>query len=715
MRTRVKVWFASFAVGLLAMPAWAQDSPPVTLQDAINGYESVTDGHAGLIDDWSTHHLIFSQTAPGTAAYEKVTKDPRYWMQLIRRSQSQSDLVLEDGKAKKDKKKKVKPIKIDKDWTMDMQGTASTALSYVFPTKYVFYPSGASCANDFVVFVTGQTPNTSSPFNPTIVAFNNLYSGCSGSVPTVAWSYNTSAINTTAITTSPVLSLSGSQVAFAQGADLVLLKWSSGAGNGTLTSAVQPTNETTASAYNTCTAPCMFHFALNNADTYSSPFYSYAGDTLYVGDNGGDLYKFNPVFNATPAEITTNWPVTGKFDASGSATVPLGSPVLDSGTSGNVFVNDMEDTGTGYLYRVSGGATPGTPVATDRLENNGSSTYKDTALVDSSAQEVYYSSANDGDGNSGVFQLTTTFASDSTGTEQTIGSSGGSGDVVYSGTFDNAYFSNTGTATFAGTPVSGDTLTVGATAYKYATTTCTTAPCIVLSATTTTDATNLAAAINNTCSGASQCLVSGANASATASASGSVTTVTNTTASAIEFTTNLSTSVVTLYPTSATNGIGSPSSPSGSLYVCGNAGGDATLYRIPINGNTTTAASTGPALTTMTVSCSPVTEFDNGTDLIFLSVQDDGSATAACGTGNTGGCLMSFNVTSGTTPTTSASHLAQTGSAGTTGVIIDNDVTSPSGGEQVYFSPLSNQTCAGNGTVGSGTGPCATQASQSAL
>ncbi len=713
MGSRLKVLLGAFAFGLLAMPVWAQDSAP-TLQDAINGYESVTNGHAGLVDDWSTHHLIFSQAVPGTDSYEQVTKDPRYWMQLIQRAQASSDETESDARAEKKKKakqKKVKPVPIKKDWTMNMKGTASTALSYVFPTKYVFYPSGASCSNDFVVFVTGQAPSTT---QASIVAFNNLYSGCSGSVPTVAWSYNTSAINATAITTSPVLSLDGTQVAFVEGDDLILLKWK--ASTGTLAAPAAPTNEGTASAYSTCTTPCMFHFALNNADTYSSPFYSYVGDILYVGDNGGDLYKFNPVFNATPGEITTNWPVTGTFNASGSGTVPLGSPILDSGTSGNVFVNDMEAGGTGYMYRVSGGATPGTPVHSNRLENHGSGTYKDSPIVDSSAQEVYYFSADDPAGtNSGVFQLPTTFASATSGTEETVGTAGASGAVVYAGALDNAYFGNSGTATFAGTPVSGDTITVGGTAYKYATTTCSTAPCIVLSATTTTDAANLAAAINNTCSGATQCLVSGANASATATASGSVTTVTNTTASAIAFTTNLSTSVVTLYPTSATNGIGSASSPSGSLYVCGNAGGDATLYRIPINGNTTAAASAGPAVSTATISCSPVTEFDNGTDLIFLSVQNDGAATAACGTGNTGGCLMSFNVTSGTTPTTSASHLAQSGTAGTTGVIIDNDVSSPSGGEQVYFSPLTNQTCAGNGSVGSGSGPCATQASQGAL
>ena len=57
-----------------------------------------------------------------------------------------------------------------------------------------------------------------------------------------------------------------------------------------------------------------------------------------------------------------------------------------------------------------------------------------------------------------------------------------------------------------------------------------------------------------------------------------------------------------------------------------------------------------------------------------------------------------------------ATHsLAEAG--GTTGLIIDNVVTSPVGSSQVYFRTLSDQTCTTSGTLGG----CATQASQSAL
>ena len=62
----------------------------------------------------------------------------------------------------------------------------------------------------------------------------------------------------------------------------------------------------------------------NSLDTHSSPFYDYASDTLYVGNDLGWIHKFNPVFNGAPAEVTTTWPVQ-------AATAPLSSPVFDEG------------------------------------------------------------------------------------------------------------------------------------------------------------------------------------------------------------------------------------------------------------------------------------------------------------------------------------------------------------------------------------------------
>jgi hypothetical protein len=96
--------------------------------------------------------------------------------------------------------------------------------------------------------------------------------------------------------------------------------------------------------------------------------------------------------------------------------------------------------------------------------------------------------------------------------------------------------------------------------------------------------------------------------------------------------------------------------------------------------------------------------------------------TTSHGSGNSGGTQPTWNtVVGGTTSDStltwtnegpaSASGLASAG--GTSGIIIDNFVSSGTlaGASQVYFSTLSNQTCATSGT----TGGCAMQASQAAL
>jgi hypothetical protein len=135
-----------------------------------------------------------------------------------------------------------------------------------------------------------------------------------------------------------------------------------------------------------------------------------------------------------------------------------------------------------------------------------------------------------------------------------------------------------------------------------------------------------------------------------------------------------------------------------------------------INPLTGTGAGVGTAAT-----CSPLTEiYGSGgstNDYIFLSVTNDGNqtGTACSGTGSAGACLYNFlvstNGTSTATVTAATAGLAVAG--GSSGIVIDNTSTS-SGASQIYFSSLSNQTCAGNGTTGSGTGGCAVQASQAA-
>ena len=180
-----------------------------------------------------------------------------------------------------------------------------------FPAKYSFDTSGggASCS-DFIVYPTGTAGSTT---QSTIVAYNNLYSGCSGSgtVPSVYWSYNTGSAYS--VSTSPVLSLDGTQVAFIQSngtsSSLVLLTWAANAADSINGPDAALTTAASAAAYQNCTAPCMFTMALSHNDTLSAPFYDYHGDALYVGDDSGYLHQFTGVLNGVPTESGGNWPV----------------------------------------------------------------------------------------------------------------------------------------------------------------------------------------------------------------------------------------------------------------------------------------------------------------------------------------------------------------------------------------------------------------------
>jgi hypothetical protein len=155
-------------------------------------------------------------------------------------------------------------------------------------------------------------------------------------------------------------------------------------------------------------------------------------------------------------------------------------------------------------------------------------------------------------------------------------------------------------------------------------------------------------------------------------------------------------------------------SPTGNLYVCGNPGGNATLYRVPITANVMgTPSAMATAMSTAGTTCSPVTEILNGsTDWIFVSVQASSNTASPIGCpAPAGGCIMSFNVTAGTTPTATAAKAAASG--GTSGIVVDN-VSASAQASSLYFTYLSNAAigAACNGVTGVG---CAVKLTQSGL
>jgi hypothetical protein len=306
-------------------------------------------------------------------------------------------------------------------------GTAGAIVQpNMYPAKYSFSVTTASCS-DFVVYPMGTAGATGAA---SIVAFSNLYTGgCTGTVPSVYWAYNTGGM----VTTSPVPSLDGTQVVFVQvngaTASLVLIKWAAGNGTPTL-----PVTLTTvgSSAYRSCTAPCMvtLPFSGSHNDTFSAPFYNFSSDTVYVGDDSGNLHEFTGVFEGTPAEAGSPWPVP-------LSTSKLSSPVYDGGT-GNVIVGDFG----GELHSVtaSTGTLFGATVSVGDV-------IADAPLVDSTAGKLYAfvttSSYTDA-GDNAVYQLPTNFISITSPSAAVVApvGTGGAGYYLYAGAFDNVYYSS---------------------------------------------------------------------------------------------------------------------------------------------------------------------------------------------------------------------------------------------------------------------------------
>jgi len=617
---------------------------------------------AGVPDDWTHHRVIFSN--PGTAAqaleksdydqWARVVRNPRFVLQQVKRAaagkagsapmlppasaetgnSAQQAWIWEDPDAEGQplgrglqrapgaggnwpgrgfpipRGKGTLASGLQTDWSEDLGSNATVGLG-MFPAKYSFAIASANCGNaatpDFVVYNTGLVGSAG---QASIVAYDNLYSGCTGTVPSVYWAYDT---NGGAIVTSVVLSPDGSQAAFAEttgtAASLVILKWK--ASTSETPSAPDVLTSTAPGSYRACSAPCMtqINFSGGPNDSGSSVYYDYASDTVYAGDDGGRLHKFTGIFNGTPAEAGSPWPV--EVNTSGEA---LASPVYDS-TSGKVFVGDYlvsnspncATAGCGYLYSVN--ASSGAVVQSSRLDYIYG--LADAPIVDSTAEMVYaFAGADSGFESSsspcgkrvpcsGVFQFAAGFSAGAAGTEARVGPGY---EFMLSGMFDNQYFTSANSA-----------------------------------------------------------------------------------------------------------------SPSGNLYVVGSTGaGNNTLYQIPISSNVMGTPQTGPPLSTNFSNGYygaglQITEIYTGSkDYIFTSVVAFG-APAGCTSGLSDGCVMGFDVTSGSINASTTSIGATTEAQGTSGISIDNIVSSsPAGASNIYYTPLGNQACPTSG----GTGGCAIQISQ---
>jgi len=506
-RTRARLcrWFSIAAAFMLlvATPMLAQDSSPQ---------------RAGIPEDWTHHHAVFAdagttEQAIQHGAYDqwlKMVNDPRYQLQRAKRvaatrakmtnvheddSSAESEAEAGDAPAEANAVTRIAPsartrpprgltkasgappwadadrgLEFDRspkfpprrrkrhhngekvDWSETLGSGGSLGLGN-YPAKFTFSSSTASCT-DWVAYGTGLPGSAT---QATIIAFTNLYTGtCSGSVPNVAWAFDTG--TGSSILTSPVLSPDGTQIAFVQNgstgvASLVVLKWSA---SGTLTAPTTLPSQASGGVYRTCTGPCMFsiNFSGGAADSGSSAWYDYALDTIWVGDDSGALHKFTGVFTGSPAEVTAGgWPVA--VSAS-----PLNGPIRDPVT-GNVFVGDYNLTvdsactpsssntnspcGFLYSYNSSSGALTAKSAQLDF--NFG---LVGTPALDQTAGQLYVPAGSDGETGAStrcgtdtpcaaVFQLPTNFSSGASGTEVTVGPGF---DFLLIGAFDNAYFTS---------------------------------------------------------------------------------------------------------------------------------------------------------------------------------------------------------------------------------------------------------------------------------
>ena len=337
------------------------------------------------------------------------------------------------------------------DWGMSLLAGGGVGIGQ-YPAKFTFdVTAPPDCTNDYVAFNTSLLGSAGTTAN--IVAFNNLYSTqpaagglCNTAGPSVYWSYFTgTGTGAGTAVTSVILSGDGKKVAFVENvgsqAYLRILKWKAGQGTGAGSPAVPDTTLAPATTWTAgCPAAnsCLSSIAFNNAatDTRSAPFYDYNTDTLYVGDDAGIMHKFTPVFfdSGAPTEVTTgNWPITvnaGKI---------LTGPVYD-GVSANIFVGDSSGR-LSFIREVGSttGAACGTLPCLDgtNLTVGTGGAIVDSPIVDGSTGMVFAVNGTNSV-NGSILQATTALTSP---VSFTIGGNG-AGSALYSGAFDNTYFSS---------------------------------------------------------------------------------------------------------------------------------------------------------------------------------------------------------------------------------------------------------------------------------
>ena len=669
MRTPLKVVLGTLLFGMLALPARGQEPAAPDMTTLVNGYERAAhSSFVGIPTDWSTRHVVFSAPEPGSDAEDQTQQDPRYWLQQIRRAQLQSDdsfatddavgAVPDKKKNKKPKKtKKNKKVAIKKDWSVSLGGTGAKVGAGFFPAKFSYGTTSASCT-DYIAF---NTSLAGSATQASIISFTNIYTGCGGTVPTTAWAFNTGGTVSTSITPS----FDGTQVAFVESvgttATLVLLKWNAGpAANHALTLTLNSTTAIVATAGTFTAADVGAQITATGIP---------AGDTIAAVANTTHATLATAATAsaagraATVHAETAALPGVAPTVANGSyraCTAPCMTTIAFNGTPNDtnsspyyVFAGPDADaifTGddAGHVHKFTG-VFNGSPA---EVTTGG---FPVTAAIEKLSGPVYNSVA-------GTVDIDASYDGTNNGARlHEITVDAGTPTVI-----DSSILGNT---TSGGTNCAGTTVTTG---------TALTLDAPIVDASAGAKGMVYVFIGNDGVATPNSAVYQFATAFAEHTCGNKVTVGAGSTTSGIPV---YSGSFDALYFAAATTG---------NLYVCGNAGGNAQLWRIPITTATNTlgsAVAITTTLSTASTTCSPVTEFQNGAvDQAYVSVEASGRPANCGGTG----CVMNFTITSAL-PATATPTAVLPEAGGTSGIVVDNS-SAFSGASQLYFSTLSGNT-----------------------
>ncbi len=339
-----------------------------------------------LVRDFSHRQVIFTEAIPAKML-DKVRNDSRFWHQYLERHARRS--VPFDWNYVPDPHA---IQSVERDWSYSMNNGNGGTIG--LPAKYSFDVNAApSCTADFIV--TGVNI-AGSATQANLIGLNSLYNTptgnglCAGTAPKQMFAYN---IGPGVINSYIALSLDGTKVAFNEnnGASSFfhVLKFSSGAGNGTSASAaVKPGVGNTA---------VDVKLALTGGVS-TAPFVDYDADVAYVTTSDNVVHKFTGVFVGTPTEVTaagTGWPVS-------TTVTGLSTPVLD-GVSRHVF---FVDTSTGGIDYIDESVVPAV-LRENKFPFAPGLTVAAPVMVDSVSQKVYAFSSNTNGVNAVVAQADT--------------------------------------------------------------------------------------------------------------------------------------------------------------------------------------------------------------------------------------------------------------------------------------------------------------------